>query len=87
MSELRTPATQIAYATTEKVLMDLKLIPEIITLSEIKKLYGRKLAERARMSEDIEWFPMSPKGNGFSVYCKRSEFTDFLFDRKFFNNQ
>jgi hypothetical protein len=77
-------AYQIAQVAAEKVLMELNIVPEIITYSQIRKLYGKKLAEKARISEDIEWFPMSPKGTGVAVYCKKSEFTEFLFDRKKF---
>lgn len=83
----KTPISIAVKAATEKVLMDLKLMPETITYSEIKRLYGKKFAERARMSEKIEWFPLAPKGQGFAVYCRRSEFTDFLFDEDSSINQ
>lgn len=85
--KLASPISIAAKAAAEKVLMDLKLMPEIITYSEIKRLYGRRFAEKARWSEQIEWYPLSPKGEGYSVYCKRSEFTDFLFDEKSIINQ
>lgn len=79
-NKLNYPVSQVVYAAVEKVLMDMKIIPEFITFSEVRKLYGKKFADRARMSEDIEWFPHSPKGQGYAVYCKRSEFTDYLFE-------
>jgi len=83
----KTPISIAVKAATEKVLMELKLMPETITLSEVKKLYGKKFAERARMSPKIEWYPLTPKGQGFAVYCRRSEFTDFLFDEESSINQ
>jgi hypothetical protein len=56
--------------------------PEIITYSQIKKLYGRKLADDARKSENIEWFPGPKKGQGNMAFCKRSEFREYLFSNE-----
>ena len=62
-------------------LMRCDLISSIITYAEIKKLYGPKMANDARMSRYIKWFP---KGTGTTsgAYCNRSEFLDYLFKNK-----
>ena len=73
-------ARQAALAAVGEVLDRAGMEPELITYSEIKRLYGRKMAERARMSENIEWFPGPNKGSGNMAFCKREEFREFLFD-------
>ena len=73
-------ARQTALATVGEVLQKAGLEPELITYSEIRKLYGRKLADKARNSMDIEWYPGPRKGNGNMVFCKRSEFREYLFN-------
>jgi hypothetical protein len=75
-------AEMAATKAVEEVLEKLNLTKEYITLKEIRTLYGRKVAKSARISEMIEWFPMEVQG-GSSVYCKKSEFTNFLFNNKF----
>jgi len=57
-------ARQAALATVGELLAKTGIEPEYITFREIKKLYGRKMAERARMAENIEWFPGYKKGSG-----------------------
>lgn len=75
-------ARQAAIAAVGEILEKTGLEPELITYSEIKKLYGRKLADDARMSESIEWFPGPKKGNGNMAFCKRSEFREYLFSNE-----
>ena len=77
--EIIKAARQAAIAAVGEVLEKTGLEPELITYSEIKKLYGRKMAEDARRSELIEWFPGPRKGNGNMAFCKRSEFREYLF--------
>jgi hypothetical protein len=72
-------ARQAAIMAVGEVLQKTGVEPELITYSEIKKLYGRKLADDARCSELIEWYPGPKKGSGNMAFCKRSEFREFLF--------
>jgi hypothetical protein len=74
-------ARQAAIIATGEVLKRMGLEPEFISYSDIKKLYGRKLADNARRSETIEWFPGPRKGQGNMAFCKRSAFREFLFDK------
>jgi len=75
-------ARQAAIAAVGEILEKTGLEPELITYSEIKKLYGRKLADDARTSENIEWFPGPKKGNGNMAFCRRSEFREYLFSNE-----
>lgn len=79
MNEFR----QIVESTVDVVLQKMNVVPEIITLSQIKKLYGRALAKSARESRQIEWFPMGRRGKGVEVYCRREQFLGFLFRNPF----
>ncbi|NQU86976.1 MAG: hypothetical protein HQ541_14565 [Mariniphaga sp.] len=80
-SDLIKIARDAAIIAVGETLISAGIEPEIITLSEMKKLYGRKLAGNARISEDIEWFAGARKGSGNMAYCKRTEFRRFLFGK------
>lgn len=54
-----------------------------ITLAEVKKHHGKKIAMEARMSTAIKWMPVASGGRTSGVYCKKSELEKFLFERKF----
>ena len=57
------------------------VIKSIITLAEIRRAYGHKMANDARMSKYIKWFP-NGKGTTSGVYCRRKEFMDYLFQNR-----
>lgn len=80
-SEIIRAARQAAIAAVGEVLARTGAEPELITYGEIRKLYGRKMADNARASEDIEWYPGPRKGVGNISYCKRSEFREYLFNK------
>lgn len=73
-------ARQAALAAIGEFIQKTGMEPELITYSEIKKLYGNKMAVKARNAESIEWFPGPRKGSGNMAFCKREEFREYLFD-------
>ena len=64
-------------------LQDAGVIKNTITLAEIKKLNGVKMANAARIAPGIKWKPMGKGGRTSGVYCLRTEFEKFLFSREF----
>ena len=54
-----------------------------ITIAEIKKLHGQVVASDARLSSKINWVPVGRGGITSGVYCKRTEFEKWLFNREF----
>ena len=70
------------YGST-RALEAVKVQISTITLAEIKKIHGVKMANLARMAEGIVWLPNGIGGAKSGVYCKRSEFDKWLFKREF----
>lgn len=82
MNDTRMIVEETVRMTVDKLLGEMNLAPEIITLSQIKKLYGRSFAKTVREDSKITWFPMTTRGRGTQVYCKKEDFNRFLFRDK-----
>lgn len=67
----------------KRALEETGAITGTITSAEVKKMVGRRAYEQARMSPKISWMPNEKGGKTSGVYCKRSEFDRFLFEREF----
>jgi len=74
LSNLLIESAEIA---ADRVCMNAKIKSKTITLAEVKKLHGRKLAQQARMSESIKWKPIGKGGRTSGVECDYKEFEKF----------
>lgn len=79
-SELKELIIANSIITANKILTQTGLIKEVISFAEIKKLYGRSIAEEAYKAPntEINWFIRSRKGQGVAKYCQMSEFQRWL---------
>lgn len=80
LSELLTAA---AESGATRALIQTGTIATTITLADVKKLHGKKIAYESRKSLKVKWMPVGSGGRSSGVYCLRSEFEKFLFERKF----
>lgn len=55
-----------------QTLTSLGMLPEVVTVSQAEKIYGRKLIREWRDKDWIKFYPTNNKGRG-KYYVKRSE--------------
>lgn len=80
LSDLLFRAAQLG---ANRALEQAGILKNIVTLAEIKKQHGKKLAQEARFAAKINWQPIGKGGRTSGVYCLRIEFEKFLFNREF----
>ncbi len=64
-----------------KVLTETGQQKAIITLAEVRKLYGRRVAEELRMTPKISWMPLGKGGTSSGVYCMREDLENYLMNK------
>ncbi len=53
----------------------------IMTLAEVRRLYGRKMSEELRMTPKIKWMPLGKGGTSSGVYCMREDLENYLMNK------
>ncbi len=84
--ELANLVQRAADEATKRTIEELGLKKEIITMAEIKRLYGKDIARQCdSFKSGIQFYIRGKKGLGTARYCKRADFEKFLFETQRYN--
>lgn len=53
------------------------------SLADVRHKYGSSVAKEARMSPKIQWIPKGKAGKRSGLYCKTTEFDNFMNFKEF----
>ncbi len=67
----------------KRALEEVGITKKIISLAQVRRLYGSSVALEARMSPKIKWIPKSESGVKAGVFCEMAQFDNFLFNKDF----